>query len=87
MIKDENLIAKKEIEFYSWIKSEFEKMRDEFISQGSMKFVSDECKKLVWKEEMGTGWLSVKVYESESKCDDARQTIEQLKSLKRLVIF
>lgn len=86
-INDENLIMKKELEFYSEMKIEFEKIRNEFISQGSKKFVSDECKELIWKEEMGIGWFSLKIKDSESKCNEASQIIEKLKSIKRLVIF
>lgn len=87
-INDENLIMKKELEFYSEMKIEFEKIRNEFISQGSKKIISDECKRLVWKEEMGIGWLSTKIKEFEKKCSEAEQIIKNLKSIKkRLVVF
>lgn len=86
-IKNEKLVAKNELEFYSAMKAECEKIRNEFISKGSEKSVPDECKELVWKEEIGIGWLSLKMKNFESKCDEARQTMEQLESIKRLVIF
>ena len=87
-IKDENLIAEKELEFCSKMKTEFEKIKNDFITQGSKKFVSDECKQLVWKEEIGTGWLSIKIKEYENKCNEAQRIIRNLESIKkRLVIF
>lgn len=86
-IKNEDMLAKKDLEFYSEMKGECEKIRNEFISKGSEKFVSDECKELVWKEEMGIGWLSLKMKNFESKCKEVKQIIEELKSIKRLVIF
>jgi hypothetical protein len=87
-IRDRKLLANNELDFYTEMKAEFEKIRNEFITQGSKNFVSDECKQLVWKEEMGTGWLSFKIKECEEKCNEAKQTIESLESIKkRLVIF
>jgi len=87
-IRDRNLIAKNDLEFYSKMKTEFENFREEFISKGSEKFVSDGCQLLVMKEEMGSGWLSTKINEFRKKCDEAQQIIESLESIKkRLVIF
>ncbi len=86
-IKNEKLIAEKEMEFYSFIKTQCEKFRNEFILKGSEKFVSDECKELVWKEEMGIGWLSTKIKEYEAKCNEAEETIKDLALIKRLVVF
>lgn len=88
LIKCKNLLANADLNFYKEIKTEFERIRNDFVNQGSKKFISDECKQLVWKEEMGTGWLSIKIKEFEKKCDEAEQIIENLESIKkRLVIF
>jgi hypothetical protein len=87
-IRDKVLLTKRDLEFYSDMKLECEKIKNEFLTQGSKKFISDECKQLVWKEEMGIGWLSIKINEFEKKCDEARQILENLESIKkRLVIF
>ena len=87
-IRDKTLLTKRDLEFYSDMKLECEKIRNEFLAQGSEKFISDECKQLVWKEEMGTGWLSTKIKEFDKKCDDAEQIMKSLESIKkRLVIF
>jgi len=69
------------------MKAEFEDVRNDFITRGTAKFVSEDVRQLIWKEKRGTGWLSTKVKEFESKCEEARQSIDELKSLKRLVIF
>ena len=86
-IENEHLIVEKELGFYSEMKSEFEKFKNEFILKGSKDYISEECQELVWKEEMGIGWLSLKIKELETKCDEAQQNMKQLSSLKRLVIF
>jgi len=87
-IRDKVLLTKRDLEFYSDMKLGYEKIKNEFLTQGSKKFISDECKQLVWKEEMGIGWLSIKINEFEKKCDEAKQIMENLKSIKkRLVIF
>jgi hypothetical protein len=86
-IRNGNLIANDDLEFYSKMKTEFEKFRQEFISKGSEKFISDGCQLLVIKEETGTGWLSMKIKEFEDKCNKAEQMIKNLKSIKRLVVF
>ena len=86
-IRVEKLISEQDFRFNSVMKSECEVFRNEFISMGSEKFISDECNELVWKEEMGIGWLSTKLKEFESRCKEAKQTIERLESIKRLVIF
>ena len=87
LIRDETLVEKKELEFYSWMKAEFEDVRNDFITRGTTKFVSEDVRQLIWKEKKGTGWLSTKVKEFESKCEEARQSIDELKSIIRLVIF
>jgi len=88
MIRDGDLVAKNDLEFYSKMKTEFEIFRKEFISKGSEKFVSDGCQLLVMKEEVGSGWLSTKIKEFEKRCNEAQQIIESLESIKkRLVIF
>jgi hypothetical protein len=87
LIRDETLVEKKELEFYSWMKTEFEDVMNDFITRGTARFVSEDVRQLIWKEKMETGWLSTKVKEFESKCEEARQSIDELKSLKRLVIF
>jgi len=87
-IRDKVLLTKRDLEFYSDMKLECEKIKNEFLTQGSKKFISDECKQLVWKEEMGIGWLSTKIKEFEKKCDKAQQIMKSLESIKkRLVIF
>lgn len=86
-IRDEKLICERDLSFYSAIKTECEKLRNEFISKGSKKFISDECKELVWKEEMGIGWLSTKIKEFEYKCNEAKRITETLESIKELVTF
>lgn len=55
LIKCKNLLANADLNFYKEIKTEFERIRNDFVNQGSKKFISDECKQLVWKEEMGIG--------------------------------
>lgn len=88
LIRNKKKIAKKDFEFYSSMKSEYEQMKDELISLGSKKIISDECRQLVWKEEMGIGWLSTKIKEFQKKCDETEQIIKNLESIKkRLVIF
>ena len=86
-IRTEKLMCERELESYNIMKAEYEKIRDEFISKGLEKSVPDECKELVRKEEMGIGWLSLKVKNFESKCKEEKQIIENLESIKRLVIF
>ena len=87
-IKDRNLLANANLRFYMEMKTDFEEIRNDFITQGSKKIISDECKQLVWKEEMGIGWLSTKIKEFEKKCDEAQQIMKSLESIKkRLVIF
>ena len=88
LIRDETLVEKKELEFYSWMKAEFEDVRNDFLTRGTARFVSEDVRQLVWKEEMGIGWLSIKINEFEKKCDEARQIMKSLESIKkRLVIF
>ena len=87
-IKDRNLLTNANLHFYMEMKTNFEEIRNDFIFQGSKKIISDECKQLVWKEEMGIGWLSTKIKEFKKKCDEAEQIIKSLESIKkRLVIF
>ena len=87
-IRDKVLLTKRDLEFYFDMKLECEKIKNEFLTQGSKKFISDECKQLVWKEEMGIGWLSTKIKEFEKRCDEAQQIMKSLDSIKkRLVIF
>ena len=87
-IKNENLLANRNLDFNIGMKAEFEKIRSEFIVQGSKKIISDECKQLVWKEEMGIGWLSTKINEFEKRCNEAQQIMKSLESIKkRLVVF
>lgn len=86
-IRTEKLMCERELESYNIMKAEYEKIRDEFISKGLEKSVPDECKELVWKEEMDIGWLSLRMKNFESKCKEEKQIIENLESIKRLVIF
>lgn len=87
-IKSRKHLANIDSDFYIGMKTEFEKIRNDFIFQSSENFISDECKQLVWKEEMGIGWLSTKIKEFEEKCDEAQQIMKSLESIKkRLVIF
>ena len=87
-IKNEKLLADAEFNFYTGMKAEFEKMKNEIISLGAAKSDTEELKKLIWKEEMGIGWLSTKIKEFEKKCDEAQQVMKSLESIKkRLVIF
>ena len=87
-IKDRNLLANANLRFYMEMKTDFEEIRNDFITQGSKKIISDECKQLVWKEEMGIGWLSTKINEFEKRCNEAQQIMKSLESIKkRLVIF
>ena len=87
-IKDRKLLANSELDFYTKMEAGFEKIRNDFIIQGSKKFVSDEYKQLIWEEKMGLGWLSTKIKECKEKCDEAKQIMENLESIKkRLVIF
>ena len=86
-IRDKVLLTKRDLEFYSDMKLECEKIKNEFLTQGSKKFISDECKQLVWKEEMGIGWLSIKINEFKKKCDEAKQIMENLESIKKRLVF
>lgn len=87
-IKNENLLANAELDFCSKMKAEFEKIKGEIISLGADKSDVEEFRQLIWKEEMGIGWLSTKIKEFEKRCDEARQIMKSLESIKkRLVIF
>lgn len=87
-IKKYKLLAEKHIKFYSGMRTEFEKMKNEIISLGKDKSDTEEFNQLIRKEKMNTGWLSTKIKEFEKECNDAQQTIESLESIKkRLVIF
>jgi len=87
-IKNENLLANAELEFCSKMKTEFEKIKDDIISLGTHESDAEEFKKLIWREEMGIGWLSTKIKEFEKEYDKTQQIIKGLESIKkRLVIF
>lgn len=87
-IKNHILLAEEDIKFYSEMKSEFEKMKAEIIALGKNKSDTEELKQLIWKEEMGTGWLSIKIKKFGKECNEAQQIIEYLEPIrKRLVIF
>ena len=87
-IKNENLLANAELDFCAKMKAEFEKIKGEIISLGTHESDAEEFKQLIWKEEMGTGWLSTKIKEFEKECDKAQQIMKDLESIKkRLVIF
>ena len=87
-IKNGNLLANAELGFYTKMKAEFEKIKGEIISLGTHESDAEEFKQLIWKEEMGTGWLSTKIKEFEKECDKAQQIMRDLESIKkRLVIF
>ena len=87
-IKNENLLANAELDFCSKMKAEFEKIKGEIISLGTHESDAEEFKQLIWKEEMGIGWLSTKIKEFEKECDKAQQIMRDLESIKkRLVIF
>jgi hypothetical protein len=87
-IKNENLLANAELDFCSKMKAEFEKIKDEIISLGTHESDAEEFKQLIWKEEMGIGWLSTKIKEFEKRCNEAKQIMKSLESIKkRLVIF
>lgn len=86
-IRDEKLICERELEFYSAMRTECEEIRNDFISKGSENFISDEAKQLVWKEEIGIGWLSNKLKEFETRCKEAEKIIKDLAFMKRLVIL
>jgi len=87
-IKNENLLANAELDFCTKMKAEFEKIKGDIISLGTHDSDAEEFKQLIWKEEMGTGWLSTKIKEFEKECDKAQQIMKDLESIKkRLVIF
>ena len=87
-IRNENLLANRNLDFYTGMKDEFEKIKNEIISLGADKSDVEEFKQLIWKEEMGIGWLSTKIKEFEKECDNAQQIMKSLESIKkRLVIF
>ena len=87
-IRNENLLANADLAHYSEMKTEFENIKAEIIALGADKSDTEELKQLIWKEEMGTGWLSTKIKEFEKKCDKAQQIMKSLGSIKkRLVIF
>ena len=87
-IRNENLLANRNLDFYTGMKDEFEKIKNEIISLGADKSDVEEFKQLIWKEEMGIGWLSTKIKEFEKRCNEAKQIMKSLESIKkRLVIF
>ena len=87
-IKNENLLANAELNFCSKMKAEFEKIKDEIISLGKDKSDTENFNQLIWKEEMGIGWLSTKIKGFEKRCDEAQQIMKSLESIKkRLVVF
>ena len=87
-IRNENLLANADLAHYSEMKTEFENIKAEIIALGADKSDTEELKQLIWKEEMGTGWLSTKIKEFEKRCDEAQQIMKSLESIKkRLVIF
>ena len=87
-IKNENLLANAELDFCTKMKAEFEKIKGDIISLGTHDSDAEEFKKLIWKVERGTGWLSTKIKEFEKECNKAQQIMKSLESIKkRLVIF
>ena len=87
-IKNENLLANAELNFCSKMKAEFEKIKGDIISLGKGKSNTEKSNQLIWKEEMGMGWLSTKIKGFEKRCDEAQQIMKNLESIKeRLVIF
>lgn len=87
-IRNEKLLVNTELKFYTWMKTEFEKIKGDIISLGTHKSDAEEFKQIVQRETMGTGWLSTKIKEFEKECDKAQQIMKSLESIKkRLVVF
>lgn len=87
-IRRNDLLANSNLGFYTGMKTEFKKIKNEIISLGPGKSDNKKFNQLIWKEEIGIGWLSTKLKEFEKECDEAKQIIESLESIKkRLVIF
>lgn len=87
-IKNEKMLANAELKSCTERKADFEKIKSEIISLGTHKSSAEEFKQFILKETIGTVWLSTKINEFEEKCDEAKQIMESLESIKkRLVIF
>jgi len=85
-IKNEKILADAELKSCTERKADFEKIKSEIISLSTDK--SDTEEQFVQKKTIGTEWLSTKINEFEEKCDEAKQIMESLESIKkRLLIF
>ncbi len=82
-IRDEKMLLERDLEWYSWLKDEAGRFRDELIALGSKDCRTEECREVIQKEEMGTGWLSQQM----KKYDETKEAIEKLESIKGLVTF
>lgn len=77
-IKNEIQNANFVIELRSQDKDGWKGIKDKIISHCTDEFQ---------KENLDFGWLSGQIEQAESECNNARQTIEKLKSIKRLVSY
>ena len=82
-IRDEKMLLERDLEWYSFLKGEAGRFRDELIALGSKDCKTEECREVIQKEEMGTGWLSQQM----KKYDETKEAIEKLESIKGLVTF
>jgi hypothetical protein len=82
-IRDEKMLLERDLEWYSWLKGEAGRSRDELLALGSKDCETEECREVIQKEEMGTGWLSQQM----KKYDETKEAIEKLESIKGLVTF
>ena len=82
-IRDEKMLLERDLEWYSWLKDEAGRFRDELIALGSKDCRTEECREVIQKEEMGIGWLSQQM----KKYDETKEAIEKLESIKGLVMF
>ena len=82
-IRDEKMLLERDLEWYSWLKDEAGRFRDELIALGSKDCRTEECREVIQKEEMEIGWLSQQM----KKYDETKEAIEKLESIKGLVTF
>ena len=82
-IRNEMMLLERDLEWYSWLKGEAGRFRDELIALGSKDCSTEKYREIIQKEEMETGWLSQQM----KKYDETKEAIEKLESIKGLVSF
>ena len=82
-IRNEMMLLERDLEWYSWLKGEAGRFRDELIALDSKDCSTEKYREIIQKEEMETGWLSQQM----KKYDETKEAIEKLESIKGLVSF